>query len=63
MIYLREHSDIDLSHAELGLREQDNIDWTATLGNYQNHHEIAQFVSTSSVQGLAIQVDTEMQNV
>ena len=63
MIYLREHSDIDLSHAELGLREQDNIDWTATLGNYQNHHEIAQFVSTSSVQGLPIQVDTEMQNV
>lgn len=46
MIYLRERPDSEQAQAGLGLREQDNINWSATFNNYNNIEEYINFINT-----------------
>ena len=44
-IYARLRPNSNEEAAELGLREQDNINWSASFDNYENHNELRDFIT------------------
>ena len=43
-IYARLRPNLNEEAAELGLREQDNINWSSSYDNYENHNELRDFI-------------------
>lgn len=64
MIYMRMRPGQEQTQAELGFREQDNIDWTTTFNNYENSYQLRNFISNYAKQmNENIQNDIQMPEV